>query len=139
MSTETENDALQGEMSTSETQTQAPTIAEQIVEVLFRNGFGEKARRLVLELENGGNGGGWCRGAVIDRINRVLEDHQADTLSALRSENERLRTALHDAIRRPMGVVPDSAVEFYDPTRDLREGGDSLLRASSDEMLDLNF
>jgi hypothetical protein len=30
---------------------------------------------------------------------------------------ERLLTALHDAIRRPMGVVPDSAVEFYDAKR----------------------
>lgn len=30
------------------------------------------------------------------------------------SERERrLLIALHDAIRRPMGVVPDSAVEFY--------------------------
>ena len=32
----------------------------------------------------------------------------------LEAENARLRTALHDAINRPMGVVPDSAVEFYD-------------------------
>ncbi len=29
----------------------------------------------------------------------------------------RLLTALHDAINRPMGVVPDSAVEFYDAWR----------------------
>ena len=29
----------------------------------------------------------------------------------------RLMTALHDAINRPMGVVPDSAVEFYDAKR----------------------
>ena len=29
----------------------------------------------------------------------------------------RLLTALHDAINRPMGVVPDSAVEFYDAKR----------------------
>ncbi len=26
-----------------------------------------------------------------------------------------LQVALHDAINRPMGVVPDSALEFYDP------------------------
>ena len=27
----------------------------------------------------------------------------------------RLLQALHDAINRPKGVVPDSALEFYDP------------------------
>jgi hypothetical protein len=31
------------------------------------------------------------------------------------AENERLRVALHEAITRPMGVVPDAALEFYDP------------------------
>lgn len=30
---------------------------------------------------------------------------------------ERLLVALHDAINRPMGVVPASAEEFYDPQR----------------------
>lgn len=32
----------------------------------------------------------------------------------LQAENELLRQALHDAIRRPMGVVPESAEPFYD-------------------------
>jgi hypothetical protein len=32
-------------------------------------------------------------------------------------ERERLLVALHDAIRRPLGVVPDSAAEFYNPDR----------------------
>lgn len=32
------------------------------------------------------------------------------------AENARLRTALHDAINRPKGVVPDSALELYDAT-----------------------
>lgn len=31
--------------------------------------------------------------------------------------DEALLTALHDAIQRPMGVVPDSAVDFYNPLR----------------------
>jgi len=31
----------------------------------------------------------------------------------LRGMITRLRRALHDAIERPMGVVPDSAEEFY--------------------------
>jgi hypothetical protein len=30
----------------------------------------------------------------------------------LRRENIKLRIALHDAINRPMGVVPESAEEF---------------------------
>jgi hypothetical protein len=32
-----------------------------------------------------------------------------------REMNQRLLQALHDAIERPKGVVPDSALEFYDP------------------------
>ncbi len=36
-----------------------------------------------------------------------------DEIARLRAEKERLLIALHDAIRRPMGVTPDSAVEFY--------------------------
>ena len=30
---------------------------------------------------------------------------------------QRLEIALHDAINRPMGVVPDIAVEFYEQDR----------------------
>ncbi|HET7322074.1 MAG TPA: hypothetical protein VFI96_06240 [Longimicrobiaceae bacterium] len=33
----------------------------------------------------------------------------------LEAENEALRGALHDAIRRPLGVVPDSAAPYYHP------------------------
>ena len=47
---------------------------------------------------------GWCRNMVIE-------------LTAALAENIRLRIALHDAINRPMGVVPDSAVEFYEQDR----------------------
>lgn len=39
-------------------------VAEKIANYLFTNGAGEKAQRLVLELEDGSNGGGWCREAV---------------------------------------------------------------------------
>ncbi|BAQ44343.1 hypothetical protein [Methylobacterium aquaticum] len=62
--------------------------------------------------------------AVWRRIAEKLADDQtarflaeSDTIEreeALRQENRRLRVALHDAIRRPLGVTPDSAVEFYD-------------------------
>jgi hypothetical protein len=46
---------------------------EEIVNRLFENGSGEKARRLVLELENGRDGGGWCKDAVRDQIRDVLQ------------------------------------------------------------------
>jgi hypothetical protein len=47
--------------------------------------------------------------------------HHVDTREVSRhvrlihDERQRLLTALHDAIDRPLGVVPDSALEFYDP------------------------
>ena len=44
---------------------------------------------------------------------------RADVLRAERddllSENAKLKNALHAAVNRPMGVVPDEAVEFFDP------------------------
>ncbi len=45
---------------------------EEILNRLFTNGAGETAQRLVLELENGRNGGGWCRNAVRDQIRDAL-------------------------------------------------------------------
>jgi transcription elongation factor Elf1 len=38
----------------------------------------------------------------------------------LLSENRRLRKAFHDAIRRPMGIVPASGDEFYDANAEVR-------------------
>lgn len=38
----------------------------------------------------------------------------ADRVAELVAENTRLRIAFHDAIRRPLGVTPDSGAEFYD-------------------------
>lgn len=38
-----------------------------------------------------------------------------DAIERVKAENEALRIALHDAIRRPMGVVPASADPFYSP------------------------
>lgn len=41
---------------------------------------------------------------------------QADFMDkALGDQVERLRAALHATIARPTGVVPDIALEFYDP------------------------
>lgn len=47
-------------------------LADQIVEDLFKNRAGQKAKRLVLELEDGRDGGGWGRDPVRDVILRHL-------------------------------------------------------------------
>ena len=57
---------------TTITDEQSTALAERIARVLFRNGLGHRARRLVLELENGKDGGGWCKQAVIDQIEKIL-------------------------------------------------------------------
>jgi hypothetical protein len=40
---------------------------------------------------------------------------QSTRIAELEAEYDRLRVAFHDAIRRPLGVTPDSGAEFYDP------------------------
>lgn len=52
----------------AELDARAIVIANEIVEKLFINGTGQKAQRLVLELENGKGGGGWSKGPVRDVI-----------------------------------------------------------------------
>lgn len=47
-------------------------LAESIARGLFTNGFGEHAGRLVLELDDGRNGGGWSELAVADAIEKKL-------------------------------------------------------------------
>jgi hypothetical protein len=53
------------------------------------------------------------RDDVRARFKKVLNSDK-DNLYA---ENDRLRDALHDAICRPMGTCPDSAVEFIEEPR----------------------
>lgn len=53
-------------------QERAELVADEIVASLFMNGAGQAARRLVLELDDGRNGGGWSAGPVKDVIVRVL-------------------------------------------------------------------
>lgn len=48
------------------------SLARKIAADLFTNGAGEHARRLVLELEDGRNGGGWGELPAADRIAGVL-------------------------------------------------------------------
>ncbi len=47
-------------------------IAERITERLFTNGFDMKAKRLVLEMPDKSDGGGWCREAVRDQVANEL-------------------------------------------------------------------
>lgn len=49
-------------------------LAEKIADDLFTNHWGDKAKRLMLILEDGRDGGGWCKQAVIDRIERALNE-----------------------------------------------------------------
>lgn len=50
-------------------------IARAVAAELMRNGNGDSAKRLVLELENGRDGGGWCRAAVESRVEAVVKAH----------------------------------------------------------------
>lgn len=45
---------------------------------------------------------------------RTYRENLNKLIGVLQLEISELTTALHDAIRRPMGVVPDSALKFYD-------------------------
>lgn len=47
-------------------------LAEHVVDTLCCNGAGERASRLVLELPDGRDGGGWGRLAAIDAVAKVL-------------------------------------------------------------------
>lgn len=47
-------------------------LAEKIAGDLFTNGFGQEGERLVLELPGKRDGGGWCKRAAIERIEKQL-------------------------------------------------------------------
>jgi len=48
-------------------------LSERIAKELMTNGAGEEAQRLVLELPDGRDGGGWCKQSVIDTIETILQ------------------------------------------------------------------
>lgn len=50
-------------------------IANEILNGLFVNGNGDEARRLVLELPDGRNGGGWSRVGAYGQIVTILQRH----------------------------------------------------------------
>jgi len=56
------------------------TTAEKIANCLFTNAFGEKAKRLILELEDGKDGGGLNLTAVISAIDQHLASRQVSKL-----------------------------------------------------------
>ena len=47
-------------------------IAEAIADSLMTNGNEERAERLVLELPDGRDGGGWCRSSVVSTAENEL-------------------------------------------------------------------
>jgi len=70
-------------MSDMTRQGMAKSLAVRIAGELFINGAGEEAQRLVLELPTGGNGGGWCQKAVIDRVEAILREEFLGLQAAL--------------------------------------------------------
>lgn len=50
------------------------TTAERIADALMRNAFGDVAERLILELPDGRDGGGRCRAAIVQEVDRILKE-----------------------------------------------------------------
>lgn len=48
-------------------------IASLVADRLFENGFKQCAERLVLTSKGGKDLGGWCKGAVLDQVEDVLD------------------------------------------------------------------
>lgn len=47
-------------------------LAVAVADELFRNGAGEIATRLLIELPGPRHGGGWCYEAVVSHVEKVL-------------------------------------------------------------------
>jgi hypothetical protein len=52
-------------------------IADEVIKTLFTNGAGEKASHIVLELEDGHNGGGWGERPARVHVAEVIEKYIA--------------------------------------------------------------
>lgn len=59
----------------------------------------------------------WPEAALEDWDGEYTPELLQACIDQLEAEREQMLTAIHDAIRRPLGVVPDSAVPFFDPRR----------------------
>jgi len=78
-------------------------LAEAIAADLFVNGFGAEAERLVLTSDSTGRThGGWCRGAVVDRIAARLS---ATPPSAVEVPREVREAAIRECIEALYGRV----------------------------------
>lgn len=83
-------------------------IADDIVSALFANGAKQKACRLVLELENGRNGGGWSYRPARDHIADVVEKHITSIESAQQSMPPTLLTGCASEVDCPnCGYIVD--------------------------------
>ena len=60
------------------------TRIDALVDELFVNGMGREADRLVLTTKEGGDLGGWCKGAVRDRIQAAAREVVVGLLEALK-------------------------------------------------------
>jgi len=56
-------------------------LADAIVAELFRNGANNEVKRLVIELNNGENGGGWSREGARSAIIRAAQPYVQATAS----------------------------------------------------------
>lgn len=89
-------------------------LAKEIAADLFTNGLGQHARRLVLELENGHNGGGWCERAVVDRIRGHLASPPASEAGQPLKHPE---AACRNARIGNSAASPDPSAEVVGPVQ----------------------
>lgn len=66
------------------------------------------------------------------KVMAAARDTAEATLREKEAEIERLKIAFHDATRQPLGVIPDSGAEFYNPwmadDAEVRRSGRTVLR-----------
>lgn len=67
----------------------ARKLATKISDGLFHDGLGRRAKRLVLELEDGRDGGGWCQSAAMDYIASILVLDEGKEVMRRGAEDER--------------------------------------------------
>ncbi len=75
-------------------------LARRVAKALFRNGSGEIAERLVLELKDRRNGGGWCLGAVEDVVEREMGDGQKGQTSIVFDKDDDVTNFALDWLQR---------------------------------------
>ena len=73
-------------------------LADKITNHLFTNGAGHKAKRLVFEMEDGSNGGGWGR---------------EPARTAIQHEIEEMENSFHRLCSSILGGASDDVIERY--------------------------